>query len=107
MNRMTYVKGEMQFFDGFSIKQEPTLFFFIDVEALFLKNCFTDSRFSFPYSTFFPFSGPYEYVSFEDLLSQSDFLIICVAQTQETIGKFDKDILYKMKKDSILINTSR
>lgn len=48
-----------------------------------------------------------EFVSFDDLLKESDFLIITVAQTKETIGKFNKETLEKMKKGAILVNTSR
>ena len=47
------------------------------------------------------------FVSFEDLLSQSDILCICCALTPITKHLFNKNNFSKMKKTSVLINTSR
>ncbi|KAK0175526.1 hypothetical protein PV327_009271 [Microctonus hyperodae] len=46
-------------------------------------------------------------VSLNDLLSQSDFIIVTIAMTSETRGMFDSDAFKKMKKNSIFINVSR
>ena len=46
-------------------------------------------------------------VSFDELLKQSDVLSVHTALTEETKGKFNKDVFRKMKKSSIFINTAR
>lgn len=48
-----------------------------------------------------------KYVSFEKLISESDFISIHVPHTKETDRLFDMKILKKMKRTSFLINTSR
>ncbi len=48
-----------------------------------------------------------KYVSFEKLITESDFLSIHVPYTKETDRLFDMKIFKKMKKSSFLINTSR
>lgn len=48
-----------------------------------------------------------QYVSFEKLISQSDFISIHVPHTKETDQLFDMKIFKKMKKTAFLINTSR
>lgn len=48
-----------------------------------------------------------KYVSFEKLITQSDFLSIHVPHTKETDKLFNSKIFRKMKKSSFLINTSR
>jgi glyoxylate reductase len=48
-----------------------------------------------------------KYVSFEELLAQSDVLSIHTALTPETKGKFTFDIFKQMKPKSIFINTAR
>ena len=48
-----------------------------------------------------------EYVSWDDLLGQSDFLICTCVASPETIGIFNKQAFSKMKKDSIFVNVSR
>uniref|UniRef100_A0AAZ3S4W9 D-isomer specific 2-hydroxyacid dehydrogenase NAD-binding domain-containing protein n=1 Tax=Oncorhynchus tshawytscha TaxID=74940 RepID=A0AAZ3S4W9_ONCTS len=62
------------------------------------------------------FSGEYgtteiwcngEYVSMDELASQSDFLTVCCALTPETKDICNKDLFSKMKNTSIFINTSR
>ncbi|WP_129717905.1 D-glycerate dehydrogenase [Pedobacter sp. SYP-B3415] len=47
------------------------------------------------------------WVSFEELLQQSDVLSLHAALTTETTGKFDADAFGKMKPDAIFINTAR
>ncbi len=47
------------------------------------------------------------YVSFEELISQSDFISVHVPHTQETDKMFDMDVFRKMKSSAYLINTSR
>lgn len=58
-----------------------------------------------------PISGEnatkYAYVAFDDLLKESDFLIISASSTQENRKVFDKKAFSLMKHDSILINISR
>ncbi|KAK0400354.1 hypothetical protein QR680_003461 [Steinernema hermaphroditum] len=49
----------------------------------------------------------YDYVSFQELLSVSDFLIVCASSNPDTVGLFNASNLRKMKKDAVLINTSR
>jgi glyoxylate reductase len=48
-----------------------------------------------------------KYVSFEELLAQSDVLSVHTALTPETKGKFTFDIFKQMKPNSIFINTAR
>jgi len=48
-----------------------------------------------------------EYVSFNELLAQSDVLTVHTALTSETKGKFSIDVFEKMKPTSIFINTAR
>ncbi|QNR83580.1 D-glycerate dehydrogenase [Pedobacter riviphilus] len=48
-----------------------------------------------------------KYVSFEELLAQSDVLSIHTALTPETKGKFTLDVFKQMKPNSIFINTAR
>ena len=48
-----------------------------------------------------------KYVSFEKLISQSDFISIHVPHTKETDQLFDMKIFKKMKSTAFLINTSR
>uniref|UniRef100_A0A9J7X7T9 Glyoxylate reductase/hydroxypyruvate reductase n=1 Tax=Cyprinus carpio carpio TaxID=630221 RepID=A0A9J7X7T9_CYPCA len=48
-----------------------------------------------------------EYVSFDELAKQSDFLAVCCALTQETHGICNWNLFSKMKKNAIFINTSR
>ncbi|KAI7811183.1 glyoxylate reductase/hydroxypyruvate reductase b [Triplophysa rosa] len=48
-----------------------------------------------------------EYVSFDEVAKQSDFLAVCCALTPETQGICNKNLFTKMKKNSIFINTSR
>ncbi|QLH02442.1 D-glycerate dehydrogenase [Nitrosopumilus cobalaminigenes] len=48
-----------------------------------------------------------KYVSFEKLVSQSDFISIHVPHTKETDQLFDMKVFKKMKETSFLINTSR
>ncbi|HEY5736410.1 MAG TPA: D-glycerate dehydrogenase [Nitrosopumilus sp.] len=48
-----------------------------------------------------------KYVSFEKLITESDFISIHVPHTKETDKLFDMKILKKMKKTAFLINTSR
>lgn len=47
------------------------------------------------------------YVSFEELLKQSDVLSVHSVLSDETRGLFNKDVFSKMKKSAIFINTSR
>lgn len=49
----------------------------------------------------------FDYVSFEDLLKKSDFLIVTVASTAENYQIFNKENFKKMKNDAIFINISR
>ena len=48
-----------------------------------------------------------KYVSFEKLITESDFISIHVPHTKETDGLFNMKVFKKMKKSSFLINTSR
>lgn len=48
-----------------------------------------------------------EYLSFDDLLAQSDILCISVPLNAKTHHLIDKSALEKMKNDSIIINTAR
>ena len=48
-----------------------------------------------------------KYVSFEKLISQSDFISIHVPHTKKTNHLFNIEILKKMKKSAFVINTSR
>ncbi|XP_043249619.1 glyoxylate reductase/hydroxypyruvate reductase-like isoform X1 [Colletes gigas] len=47
------------------------------------------------------------FVSFDELVAQSDFVIIAVPLTNETIGLFNDDTFGKMKKNAVLVNVSR
>ncbi len=48
-----------------------------------------------------------QFVSFDELLAQSDVLTVHTALTPETRGKFDRAAFQKMKPDAIFINTAR
>ncbi|RZM29817.1 MAG: D-glycerate dehydrogenase [Pedobacter sp.] len=48
-----------------------------------------------------------KYVSFEELLEQSDVLSVHTALTPETKGKFDREAFSKMKDNAIFVNTAR
>ena len=48
-----------------------------------------------------------EYCSLEDLLGKSDFVSLHLPVTPETSGMVNREFLSKMKKGSIIINTSR
>lgn len=48
-----------------------------------------------------------EYVSFEDLLKNSDVLSVHTNLSKETVGKFDKVAFEQMKPTAIFINTAR
>lgn len=49
----------------------------------------------------------FQFVSFENLLGQSDFVIIACALNDETRNLFNKKAFEKMKSDAILINIAR
>jgi glyoxylate reductase len=48
-----------------------------------------------------------KFVSFDDLLQQSDVLSVHCSINEETAGRFDKEAFKKMKPSAIFINTSR
>jgi glyoxylate reductase len=48
-----------------------------------------------------------EYVSFEELLQQSDVVSVHTALTDETEGKFNAEVFRKMKPSAIFVNTAR
>ena len=48
-----------------------------------------------------------EYVDFQTLIKDSDFLVICCSLNGATSGLFNKDVFKKMKSSAILVNTSR
>lgn len=53
-------------------------------------------------------SHPYaQRVDFDELLEQSDFLIVCAALNDSTRGIFNASAFEKMKNSAILINTAR
>jgi glyoxylate reductase len=47
------------------------------------------------------------YVSFDDLLAKSDFVVCLTPLTQETRGMFSRGVFQKMKSSAIFINVSR
>jgi len=47
------------------------------------------------------------FVSFDDLLKQSDYLVVAAPLTNETKGLFDDSVFDKMKKTSIFVNIAR
>ncbi|XP_063878982.1 glyoxylate reductase/hydroxypyruvate reductase-like isoform X1 [Scylla paramamosain] len=48
-----------------------------------------------------------EFVSFDELLQQSDFLLVTCALNKETQGIFDEAAFAKMKNTAVIVNTSR
>ncbi len=46
-------------------------------------------------------------VSFDELVRGSDYLVIQAPLTSETRGLFDEEVLRKMKREAILVNTAR
>lgn len=46
-------------------------------------------------------------MSFEELLKQSDFVIVCSALNAKTRGIFNLEAFKKMKRNAIFINVSR
>ncbi|KAJ2898648.1 hypothetical protein GGI21_003240 [Coemansia aciculifera] len=51
--------------------------------------------------------GGAEYVSFEDLLRESDLVCICCPLNERTEGMFDRRAFAAMKSSAILVNTAR
>lgn len=51
--------------------------------------------------------GLAQYVSFDDLVRESDILCVCCALTPQTTGIISKSVFQKMKNTSVIINTSR
>jgi len=49
----------------------------------------------------------FKFVEFEELLSESDFVIIACALNEKTRNMFNKQAFEKMKNDAILINIAR
>lgn len=49
----------------------------------------------------------FKFVQFEELLSQSDFVIIACKLNDQTRNMFNKQAFEKMKNDAILINIAR
>ena len=52
-------------------------------------------------------SGAAEFVTFDNLLRESDFVIACCSMNEENKGIFNKGAFAKMKSNAIFINTSR
>ncbi len=48
-----------------------------------------------------------QYVSFDELLSDSDYVIVCCPLTKETRGLIGRDALGRMKRTAILVNLAR
>jgi glyoxylate/hydroxypyruvate reductase len=48
-----------------------------------------------------------QYVDFDTLLAESDFVVAHCALTPDLVGKFNLETFKKMKKDAIFINTTR
>lgn len=48
-----------------------------------------------------------DFVSFDDLLEQSDFVINCVPLNQETEKMFNDEVFKKMKKTAVFVNIGR
>ncbi|KAI8887723.1 hypothetical protein K501DRAFT_321232 [Backusella circina FSU 941] len=48
-----------------------------------------------------------EYVSFDTLLAESDFIVVCCALTKETKDMFNYDAFSKMKKSVVFVNSAR
>lgn len=48
-----------------------------------------------------------KFVPFDELLKQSDFVVVCCALTPSTKGIFNLDAFKKMKRDAIFVNSSR
>ena len=47
------------------------------------------------------------YAGMDDLLAESDFLVLCVPLTEETRGMIGRDRLRKMKRHAVLVNIAR
>ena len=47
------------------------------------------------------------FVQFDDLLAQSDFVVVTCALTDKTKGMFNKDAFSKMKRSAVFVNISR
>ncbi len=48
-----------------------------------------------------------QFASFDDLLAESDFVLLCVPLTEQTKGLIDRAALSKMKRTATLVNISR
>ncbi|CEG28420.1 2-hydroxyacid dehydrogenase [Bacillus sp. B-jedd] len=48
-----------------------------------------------------------QYVSFEELVTESDFIVCLTPLTNETRGLFTRDVFRKMKKTAIFVNAAR
>lgn len=49
----------------------------------------------------------YEFVSFDQLLEQSDILVCCASLNESNENKFNMDAFKKMKSTSVLVNVAR
>lgn len=50
---------------------------------------------------------PYSFVPLEDLLAESDYVVLALPLTEETRGLIDAEALAKMKRTAVLINVAR
>jgi glyoxylate reductase len=48
-----------------------------------------------------------EYRGLEDLLAESDFVVLCVPLTEKTRGMIGRERLHRMKPEAVLVNVSR
>lgn len=48
-----------------------------------------------------------EFVSLDDLLRQSDFVVVTCPLTEETRNMFNKSAFEKMKRSSVFVNVAR
>jgi glyoxylate/hydroxypyruvate reductase len=48
-----------------------------------------------------------EFVGFDTLLAESDFIVVCCALTKETKDLFNYDAFSKMKKTVVFVNSAR
>ena len=79
------------------------------IHALFY--CVCNELLKYPIDSFHSYFSAKEYgaelVSYDELLRQSDFVIIVCPLNEETEGMFNEDAFNKMKPNAILVNVAR
>lgn len=87
--------------------RKKNFFLFVQIIDSFIETSFL---FFFSFFTIYPILGKdlgAKFVSLDELLAQSDFVIVATPLTNETRGLFNDTTFGKMKKNSVFVNIGR